>query len=147
MNTYSHDRPCPKCGQGDIRNHFYAKGEETRIFINSLRPKEYAPEDTIQRICRNCSFSWDEKPLDVPIDVPIDVPASEPSRPFIVGDRVKVIEGGAIGTVKGNSNLNSIAVEFDVYHIAKHTCRGLCKEGYGYWYNPYDLEHLNEEEV
>jgi len=42
---------------------------------------------------------------------------------------------------------NCIAVEFDDYQGNGHSCGGLCKEDNGYWYNPYDLEHLNEEEV
>jgi len=62
MNTYDHDRPCPKCGQKDIGNHYYTKGEEYRMFVDCLRPKEYASEDIIHRTCRNCSFYWNELP-------------------------------------------------------------------------------------
>ena len=116
------------------------------MFIDSFRPKEYVLEDIIQRFCRNCSFQWNEKPLDVPIDAPV----------FKVGDRVEVITGRwirEIGTVRGHSETiiglvpGSIAVEFNKYHAEKHSCSNLCKNKYGYWLNPPELKHLTEEEV
>ncbi|KKS07448.1 MAG: hypothetical protein UU61_C0016G0017 [Parcubacteria group bacterium GW2011_GWB1_41_4] len=137
MNIYDHDGLCPKCGQGNISNHFYTKGEEC-----SLRPTDYASEDIIQRVCRNCSFRWNEKPLDAEKLV-------EKSTDFKVGDRVEVIEGrwlGEVGTTKclPTEERGDIAVEFDKYHLKMHSCDGLCNKGYGWWFNPSDLKHLTK---
>jgi len=164
MNTYNHDRLCPKCGQGGISNRFYMKGEgyRNRTFAELTKPTEYAPEDIIQRLCSNCFFRWNERPLDVeyPVEKSVDEPyirtLDQETPIFKVGDRVEVITDlhlGDIGIVKGNSSAirhlqpNTIAVEFDENHCVYHSCEGLCKEGHGYWFNPSDLKHLNEKEV
>lgn len=63
MNTYSHKRPCPKCGQKNIYNRFRDKGEriDDSIGISEYR-REFAQHDLIFRHCRNCGYEWCELP-------------------------------------------------------------------------------------
>ena len=63
MHNYSHDAPCPKCGQKIISNSFVAEGKRIDLSIGgSLRKAEH---DLIARYCRNCGYRWEELPVDI----------------------------------------------------------------------------------
>jgi len=62
MRNYSHNAPCPKCGEHDIYNKFRAKGERLDDCIGD--PFDEAEEDVIRRYCRNCGWQWSERPLN-----------------------------------------------------------------------------------
>ena len=54
---------------------------------------------------------------------------------------------GHVGTCMYKAPEGWIAVEFDISHLALHTCDGHCKEGRGYWCLPTFLTPVGEEEV
>ena len=68
MRNYSHDAPCPKCGQKDIANRFVYKGDR---LDNSIGGYKYGPAecDLIVRYCRNCHYRWEELPIDIESDL------------------------------------------------------------------------------
>ena len=61
MRTYNHDAGCEKCGQHDIANRFRKRGARIDDHVGS--PFIEAEEDLIRRYCRNCGYTWSEKPL------------------------------------------------------------------------------------
>lgn len=61
---------------------------------------------------------------------------------YRVGDRVRVKPKAPDIWVDGtviDVGINSVGVEHDVSLSKFHDCRGLCKNGYGYWYFYPDL--------
>lgn len=67
---------------------------------------------------------------------------------FKIGDRVRIKDGydyyknrsGKLGTVVDNPGKNSSpGVRHDDY-IGGHDCNGNCPEGYGWYYNSYEIE-------
>ena len=74
------------------------------------------------------------------------------SHSFQIGDRVKAasdafIAQGETGTIVGFYNMNNdvLHVEWDKYSHARHSCSGLCKEGYGWnvWF--YSVTLIEDE--
>lgn len=53
---------------------------------------------------------------------------------------------GHVGTCMYKAPDGWVAVEFDVSHLALHTCDGHCKEDHGWWCKPVFLEPVEEEE-
>lgn len=54
---------------------------------------------------------------------------------------------GCVGTCTYIASVSQVAIEFDKSHIALHTCNGHCKDGHGWWCNPFFLGPVGEEEV
>lgn len=54
---------------------------------------------------------------------------------------------GHVGTCMYKAPDGWVAVEFDVSHLALHTCDGHCKEDHGWWCKPVFLEPVEEEGV
>lgn len=54
---------------------------------------------------------------------------------------------GHVGTCMYKAPDGWIAVEFDISHLALHTCDGHCKEDHGWWCKPIFLEPVEEEVV
>jgi len=72
MKKYDKDAKCYKCGYGGIEDMH--RDEESQAFCNLANnmaraggsldnPRDPHPEH-INRICRNCGHSWDERPQD-----------------------------------------------------------------------------------
>lgn len=51
---------------------------------------------------------------------------------------------GHVGTCMYKAPDGWVAVEFDVSHLALHTCDGHCKEDHGWWCKPVFLEPVDE---
>lgn len=69
-----------------------------------------------------------------------------------VGQRVRYMGSservaGHVGTCMYKAPEGWIAVEFDISHLALHTCDGHCKEDHGWWCKPVFLEPVEEEGV
>lgn len=54
---------------------------------------------------------------------------------------------GHVGTCMYKAPDGWIAVEFDISHLALHTCDGHCKEDHGWWCKPIFLNPVEEEVV
>ena len=63
MRNYSHDTPCPKCGQKDISNSFVHEGGRIDNTIGGYK-RGLAEHDLIARYCRNCGYRWEELPIE-----------------------------------------------------------------------------------
>jgi hypothetical protein len=62
LPVYHKDATCPKCGD----NCASVKAKQRVDFtINFIPFKDCSWETIMKRECRNCGFSWYEKPLDI----------------------------------------------------------------------------------
>ena len=67
------------------------------------------------------------------------------NRKFSIGDRVRFIDNGDIGTIICIPDF--FGVEFDNERIGiYHSLSGKCKNGHGYWLSVNDIVHLDIEE-
>ena len=75
MKKYDKNGTCTKCGYGGIAD--VHKDAESQAYCNMVNnfakmgsilavPREPIPEH-IARTCKNCGYSWREKPMDVPL--------------------------------------------------------------------------------
>jgi len=62
MGKYTKKAGCRKCGGKDIYDTFCESGEKTYSSYGHTRPTHYYEQ--IHRICRNCQYAWEERPLD-----------------------------------------------------------------------------------
>lgn len=73
---------------------------------------------------------------------------------FCNGDRVLYVnplpsgtlQGDSVGTIRDDSDQDSLGVEFDNYFGAGHDLYGLCQYGYG-WYISHSLLRLIDESL
>ena len=55
MDKYNSKNGCPKCGSKDIHDKYYGS------FYQKY-------DEFIERRCRNCSYYWNELPLDMKLE-------------------------------------------------------------------------------
>jgi len=61
MKTYDNAGTCIKCGYGGIEDeHFEGFNPDEQL----IKIKTQRIHERIERTCKNCGYSWDEKPLD-----------------------------------------------------------------------------------
>lgn len=65
MEKYDGARICEKCGYGGIEDE-YREADQVGFYIGTIPEHAKIPE-RIARTCKNCGYSWDEKPLDKPL--------------------------------------------------------------------------------
>ena len=141
MKTYDKAGTCIKCGYGGIAD--VHQDAESQAFCNAANalarnigdqpaPREPIPEH-IARMCKNCGYSWDEKPLDKEGD-------HIHNDDFEIGDHtgwvVPIFEVGDILTVGEGDEC-----EHEV--LAQPTDDFWCVSGYDKLFNKADLhEHF-----
>ena len=64
MNLYNPQAECPKCGCKDINAIFRHKDEHFYDTSEAYNYSHHAEKDLIERVCKNCNFTWHETPLD-----------------------------------------------------------------------------------
>lgn len=58
LAPFNPEATCPKCGHDDIRSSFHRNVHDCGF------REPYIREEHLERLCRRCSFSWMEAPLD-----------------------------------------------------------------------------------
>lgn len=61
LAIYNKDSKCPKCGHNKIGAKFVPAAGQVRVENIILE----TDEEIMQRICKNCKYSWFEKPISV----------------------------------------------------------------------------------
>ena len=67
MKKYDKAAKCIKCGYGGIEDEYFHETLNGLYVKPEDAPKSAKTPEHIARTCKNCGYSWDEKPLDKPL--------------------------------------------------------------------------------